>query len=425
MDLDTTIVAVSSPLGRSPRALIRVSGSRAVAGVRQLGLDPVPGQLCVGRLAMCDHMLPVMVGLFPAGASYTDQDTIEIQLPNNRFLIDAVIQQLIDATGGRRAEAGEFTARAFFNGRISLTAAEGVCATISANSDAELLGASLLRKGVLASVIDPVATEISKTLASVEAGIDFTEEEDVVSIEIEELQERIERCIHTLRSTLDGRIAMASLRHLPHVVLAGAPNAGKSTLFNALLGQRRVVVSSDAGTTRDAIFEPVMFDEKEAMLIDIAGMEDAIDQLSASAQGTAMNTIESSDLVLWCVEPEGNPSPISDAIVVHTKSDVKNAHADAVCARTNSGIAELCTTIAKHLSDMPTPREDALALLPRHEQYLRDALDCLEESLENKGVPELVATSLRLALDATGAISGKITPDEVLGEVFASFCIGK
>jgi tRNA modification GTPase len=228
-----------------------------------------------------------------------------------------------------------------------------------------------------------------------------------------------------MRATLDGRIAMETLRHLPQVVLAGAPNAGKSTVFNALLDQRRVVVSSAAGTTRDAISEPVLFDDKEAMLIDVAGIEDSTDELSASAQEAALNKIETSDVVLWCVEPRGTPPPMTDAVVVHTKADLKHAHREAVCAMSGLGIDELRTRVSTHLRSMPAPREGALALLPRHEQYLRNSIACLEDSLEHVTTPELVATSLRLALDATGAISGAVTPDEVLGQVFASFCIGK
>ena len=425
MDLDTTIVAVSSPVGRSTKSLVRASGSNAVTGAKKLGLSLVPQQMCTGRLMVRDSALPVMVCMFPAGSSYTGQDTIEIQLPNNQQLLDDVIQQLIKKTNGRHAEAGEFTARAFFNGRISLTAAEGVCATISANNDAELRGASLLRNGALAKVVETVATDIATTLAKVEAGIDFVDEEDVVTIDPQVLQRRVESCIKTMRATLDGRIPMETLRHLPQVVLAGAPNAGKSTVFNALLGQRRVVVSTAAGTTRDAISEPVLFDDKEAMLIDVAGIEDATDTLSDSAQGTALNKIESCDVVLWCIEPGGAPPPMSDAIVVHTKADLPHASSDAICATTGQGITTLRTRVSTQLRSMPAPREGALALLPRHEQYLRDAISCLEESLENLHTPELVATSLRLALDATGAISGAITPDEVLGQVFASFCIGK
>ena len=425
MDLDTTIVAVSSPVGRSTKSLVRASGSNAVSGAEKLGLSPVPQQMCASRLLMGDTTLPVLVCMFSAGSSYTGQDTIEIQLPNNQQLVDGVIQHLIEATNGRHADAGEFTARAFFNGRISLTAAEGVCATISANNDAELRAASLLRKGALAKIVETVASDIATTLAKVEAGIDFVDEEDVVTIDSLELQKRIEDCMKTMRATLDGRIPMETLRHLPQVVLAGAPNAGKSTVFNALLGQRRVVVSSAAGTTRDAISEPVLFDDKEAMLIDVAGIEDATDTLSASAQGTALHIIESCDVVLWCVEPGGTPPPMSDAIVVHTKADVPHANNDAICATTGLGIAALRTKVSTHLRSMPLPREGALALLPRHEQYLRDAISCLEDSLAHVSTPELVATSLRLALDATGAISGAITPDEVLGQVFASFCVGK
>ena len=425
MDLDTTIVAVSSPVGRSSKSLVRASGFHAVAGATQLGLSPIPHKMRADRLMVGNNALPVMVCMFPAGSSYTGQDTIEIQLPNNQQLVDGVIQQLVEATNGRRAEAGEFTARAFFNGRISLTAAEGVCATISANNDAELLGASLLRNGALANVVETVATDIAKTLAKVEVGIDFVDEEDVVSIDPDDLLECVEGSINTLRATLDGRIAMETLRHLPKVVLAGAPNAGKSTVFNALLGQRRVVVSDSAGTTRDAISEPVLFDGKEAMLIDVAGIEAARDALSVSAQGAAMRMIETCDVVLWCVEPSGTHPPMSGAVCVHTKGDLQGAHPDAICAMTNDGIANLRTQVSKQITTMPTPREGALALLPRHEQLLRDSISCLEESLENLDTPELVATSLRLALDATGAISGSITPDEVLGQIFASFCIGK
>lgn len=425
MDLDTTIVAVSSPVGRSIKSLVRASGPNAVLGAEKLGLSLVPQQMCTGRFMIADSALPVMVCVFPAGSSYTGQDTVEIQLPNNRHLVDAVIRELIEATNGRHAEAGEFTARAFFNGRISLTAAEGVCATISANNDAELRGASLLRNGALARVVDAVTTDISTTLAKVETGIDFVDEEDVVTIDPQVLQNRIEACIKTMQATLDGRIPMETLRHLPQVVLAGAPNAGKSTIFNALLGQRRVVVSSVAGTTRDAIAEPVLFDDKEAMLIDIAGIENATNTLSESAQEAAFNTIESCDVILWCIEPGGTPPPMSNAIAVHTKSDLPHANIDAICAVTGAGIAALRTRISTQLRSMPAPREGALALLPRHEQYLRDSISCLEESLENLDTPELLATSLRLALDASGAISGTVTPDEVLGQVFASFCIGK
>ncbi|MEE2912751.1 MAG: GTPase [Planctomycetota bacterium] len=425
MDLDTTIVAVSSPVGRSARSLIRASGPSAVNAAELLGLLPVPHKMCRGRLKLGTNELPIMFSVFPAGSSYTGQDIVEILLPNNRFLVDEVLRQLIVAANGRFAEAGEFTARAFLGGRISLTAAEGVCATISANNDAELQAATLLRNGELAKIVETVSTKIASTLAKVEAEIDFAEEEDVEIIKLKEVQFRVEECIKTMQSILNGKISMKTLQHLPRVVLAGAPNAGKSTLFNALLGKRRVVVSSAAGTTRDAISEPVLFNDKEALLSDIAGIEEITDQLSASSQQTAKNTIQSSDITLWCIEPKGALPPIDSAVVVHTKSDLPNAHPEAICATSGEGIEELRTRISKLLTTVPTPREGALALLPRHEQYLRDSISCLEESLVNLNSQELLATSLRFALDATGTISGSVTSDEILGKIFSSFCIGK
>jgi len=333
---------------------------------------------------------------------------------------------LIDATQGRFAEAGEFTARAFFLGRLSLTEAEGVCATISANNDAELLGASLLRHGALASIIEPLTNDIAAILAMVETGIDFTDEEDIVVITNEELLRKIQRSIDTIQATLAGQIPMATLRHLPHVVIAGVPNAGKSTLFNALLGTRRVVVSSLAGTTRDAISEPVSFGDKEALLFDVAGLEDTTDQLSVFAQESAQKTIESADLILWCVAPRNTIPPLlPHAIVVHTMGDLEDADESAVSARTGTGLDELRHRVAQKLTSIPQPRQDALAILPRHEQNLSGALSCLTEALHNHATPELTATSLRLALDALGSITGQITPDDVLGQVFSTFCIGK
>ena len=426
MDFETTIVAVSSPGGKSSHALVRASGAHAWSGAKKLGLQIQRRKLVKGIVSLAETTLPVLVGSFPATESFTGQDTVEIHLPNNKTLVDTVLQKLIVATKGRFAEAGEFTARAFLHGNISLSSAEGVCATISANNEAELQGAALLRGGALARATEPISTEITRALALVEAGIDFTDEEDVIAISDIELQRVIQNCTDQIRSILNGKIAMESLQNLPHVVLAGNTNAGKSTLFNALLGKKRAVISNVSGTTRDVIAEPTLFGGKEALLIDVAGHEIANDELSSSMQLAARRAIDSADIVLWCVAPSGcDATQQNNTIIVHTMGDLPASHTSAVSAATGKGIRELIQKISNLLNESPSPRIDALALLPRHVSSLERALNELHEAFQQITTPELTAASLREALNAIGTITGQVTPDEIIGEVFSTFCVGK
>ncbi len=426
MDYESTIVAVSSPSGRSSHALIRATGPRAWEGMRTIGIEPQSRKLIRATLPLKSGALPVLVCAFPANASFSGQDTIEIQLANNKTLVHEALQLLIACTDGRHAEAGEFTARAFLHGKISISEAEGVCATISANNDAELAGAALLRTGALARATEPISRELIRILALVEAGIDFTDEEDVVAIQDKELCDTIANCMHQIEVILEGKIAMKTLSTLPTVVIAGNPNAGKSTLFNALLGVQRVVVSSAKGTTRDAITERTHFLHKEAELIDVAGFDPTQNELNDAMQAAARRAIREADLVLWCVAPdEERPKDSSKQIIVHTKKEYPNAHEDAISALTREGIQLLQERVASLLESTVTPREDTLALLPRHEQSLQRTRDALKESSLQIGSPELLASTLRDALDSIGAITGHVTPDEIIGEVFSSFCIGK
>jgi tRNA modification GTPase len=426
MDFETTIVAVSSASGFSSHALVRVSGSRALEGAGALGLCPQLRNFVTGRLKILGNELPVFVGSFKASNSYTGQDTVEILMVNNKSLIDEVVKSLIKNTNGRLAEAGEFTARSFVNGNISLSAAEGVCASISASNDRELQGAALLRDGVLAKLVEQISSELTRALALVEAGIDFTDEEDVIAITEEDLLCSLQLNIDAVKNILENKISMAQLRVLPSVVLAGKPNAGKSTLFNALIEKERSVTSNLSGTTRDAIIEQVHFGSYEVLLIDVAGKEIPTSELSSSMQSAANMAVKNSDLLLWCVAPcDDDSDKPKNSIVVYTKGDLKGASKDAVCATTGVGIPELKKKIDSLLSHSPTPKPNTLALLSRHENYLQKALQSLCEAKNQLQTPELVAASLRESLNSIGAITGQVTPDEIIGEVFSTFCVGK
>ena len=401
-----------------------------------------------GRMHLGEGELAVLVLCFRGPRSYTGEDALELQLPGNPVLLERVVDALIGAGRGagldvRRAEPGEFTARAFLNGRLSLTEAEGVAATIAARSDAELRAAGLLTGGALGALATALAEALAQALALVEAGIDFTDQEDVVTIAPDELARKLASLQERIETHLARAVGTEQLEAIPWVVLSGQPNAGKSTLFNALLGRRRAVVSATAGTTRDVLAEPLRIETAqgpaEVMLVDLAGADD---QMNAPwerlARQAAVEARRRAELIVHCVPvdaPTDAPAPPA-ALVVPTKADLDpHAAPEAVSARTGHGLEALRRQIAQRLAARTVSlAADALALRPRHETLLRSAAAHLAEARALVGPargaraldqPELVAAALRLALDDLGQLAGRITPDDVLGRIFASFCIGK
>ena len=397
-----------------------------------------------------------MILSFRAPHSYTGEDAAELQIPGNPILLQRVIDELVataQAHGidARRAEAGQFTARAFFHGKMTLTQAEGVASVIAAQSDAELRAARLLATGKLGRFAHALADELASALALVEAGLDFTDQEDVVPITPQDLHDRLISLDRQIEAQLDRAIGMERLEAIPWVVLIGEPNVGKSTLFNALLGTQRAVVSQIAGTTRDVLTEPLQIETDhgpaEVMLVDLAGTADAVDELDELMQASARSAIGRAELILRCV-PAGVPLAASRAlnpteIVVRTKVDLASATPDVegifLSAETGEGLDELRRIIAQRLSDHAVSlAADALGLRPRHEAALRAAhshLTDARQSLTKKGdgslfpqdllQPELTAASMRLALNELSRLAGDITPDDVLGRIFSTFCVGK
>jgi tRNA modification GTPase len=458
MDTTSVILAVASPPGRSARGIVRLSGPGALELVRpHVELD---GDASGRRRGL--HRATLRVGavnvrclalVFPAPASYTGEDAIELHLPGSPPLLERVVDGLVDAAGAlgvaaRRAEPGEFTARAYLGGRIDLVRAEAVAATIAATSDAALRAAGLLRSGALGDFARAQADAVASALALVEAGIDFTDQEDVVPIGPAELGRRIDPIRGALRARLEHAVGTEQLDAVPWVVLTGAPNAGKSTLFNALLGHPRAVVSPAAGTTRDVLTEPLVVTTDhgpaEVLLVDLAGAEVPRDPLSHRMQGAATEALERAELVIECVAGASSPAAPAEVrgatrLLVRTKADLGATDvgdADVVVsAFTREGLDELLAAIARRLADRAVSlAADATVLRPRHEAALRDALAGLDDAAglldgarDARALPnvELLAASLRTALDSLGALAGDVTPDDVLGRVFAEFCVGK
>lgn len=435
MQLGDTICAISSSLAPAARIIVRLSGPEAIRlALRIASLDP---DRAVSRLTItvANCSFPAWIYIFRAPRSVTAEDVVELHLPGNvllaRWTVDALLK-----LGARQAEPGEFTARAYFNGRLDLSQAEGVAAAVSAHSASELAAARQLLAGELSRRLRPLMEEIAHTLALVEAGIDFTDE-DISFISAADAKSRIESVIDKLSLLISESSRFEPLAHWPAVVLVGRPNAGKSTLLNALAGHERAVVSPIAGTTRDVLSATVNLQRGSIQLFDVAGFESTpaeagsnpMTQVSSDMQRRAWMTLEAADHVILVVAADDDvpmiPLPRVPDLILRTKADL-HAHSDplAVSALTGRGM----DSFRQRLDELVFSRTtgSSLALNARHIACVEAAIESLQHAKPavNAG-PEILALELRQALDALGRVLGEVTPDDVLGRIFSTFCIGK
>ncbi len=453
-----TIVAVSSPPGASARGLIRISGPATTRIAQQLIVTDTDRQLPQPRrltpvhfrLRDPDATLPVLLALFASPNSYTGDDLVELQCPGNPALLERMIHHAI-ARGARLAEPGEFTFRAFVAGKLDLTQAEGVAATIAATSDSQLKAATQLRRGELGRFAEQLVDRLATQLALVEAGIDFVDQEDVVPIRPGNLDDNLASIEQRLNDLLRHSRSWGALEALPRAVLAGGPSVGKSTLFNALLEHERAVTAASGGTTRDLLEEPLTLTAPagrliEVMLTDIAGLDRPTAALDRQVQAAARDALGRADLILLIDDGRAAACPVAVAantptLHVRTKSDLLKSTRPAehgrlyVSAMTGQGLGKLRAAIADRLAARGVSvTGQMLALQPRHEASLRAAADQLAaarrllEPQRNAHATErveLVAGCMRHALNELAALGGAMTPDDVIGRVFATFCVGK
>jgi len=444
-----TIAAIGSPPGQSTRSIIRISGPEARTAVESLTAiaDPTRG-IHNARIQFGNgHTIPCLLIWFDGPRSYTGEDVAELLVVGNPVILERILDQLFQIPGVHRAEPGEFSARAYLNDRLTLAQAEGVALRIAAVGDQALGAAVKLLDGSQGDRCRTWAEELALLLALVESGVDFTDQDDVVPIAPDDLRTRLANLNDQLTAEIGS--ATGSVIHAtePEAVICGMPNAGKSSLFNALIGSQRAVVSDLAGTTRDAISEALNLEHDipgagKVQLTDLAGLADtAIDSIDSSAQELARDRIKSADAIVWCdpsghfKDQEGLAALDKPIIRVRTKADLIVSQAEqlnsiSVCALDGHRIGVLKRAIADAVCDRTGIGVGAF--VPRHRRAIGQAITgidgamhWIEPGARSLNTPELVACGLRDALDALGELTGQITPDDVLGRVFATFCVGK
>lgn len=445
------IVAPATPAGPSERAVLRLSGPGLLDGAVALlpAGCPLPRgrrEARAGRVEWtAGARLPATLLVFPAPGSATGEDVLELHLPGSAPVVSAVLARCL-AGGARLAEPGEFTRRAFLNGRLDLTAAEAVLEVVGARSRAGVRAAGAALSGRLGAELQAARDALADALAEIEAGLDF-EEGDAADLRPAEIDGLLARARTALRQADRGEAARPAPASGWRIGLTGRPNAGKTSLFARLTGAT-ALVSAEPGTTRDrleAVWRPPGGDEAWT-LADGPGMGGpARDPRDAAARRRATGeefdlwwlVVDASDPAARCPErPEGAPS-----LVVWTKSDVARAVGEAevaraadrgpsvwVSARSGAGLAELAHATGHGLAGAAEAREARAWVGERHRAALRTSLAALEraERLHGTRAPsELLAEELRAALVPLGELVGELTPEDLLDRVFARFCIGK
>ncbi len=421
-----TIFALASGAGRAAVAVLRLSGTDSARILAAIGgRVPAPRRASLRRLRGADGQAldRALVLWLPGPASYTGEDSAELHLHGGRAVVDAVADALA-GLGARPAEPGEFTRRAFLNGRMDLTEAEGIADLIEAETEAQRRQALRQTEGALARLLQAWAGRLRLLLAEQEALIDFPDEDLPPDVEARVLAE-----IAALEADMTAQLGAGRhgerLREGLVFVVAGAPNVGKSSLVNALAARDVAIVSPLPGTTRDALEARVVLGGVPVTLVDTAGLREAGDAIEAEGIRRARRRAAEADLVLTVIAA-GEPAPPA-ALLVANKTDLGGAvppGAIGVSAATGAGLDALRDALADRARAL-TEREGPPPLTrARHRAALTAAAERLRGALE-AAYPELRAEDLRLALRAVGRITGHVGVEDILDTLFSQFCIGK
>ena len=432
-----TVFALSSAPGRSAIAVIRISGPKAGRALEALG-----GRTDRARVARLVRLCEPGSGVeldeavtlwFPGPRSETGEDVAELQVHGGPAVVAGVLAALSGMEGLLPAAPGEFARRAFENGKLDLTRVEGLADLIAAETEAQRVQALRQMEGSFGALCDEWRTGMIGALGYLEAGVDFVDEELP-----DDLVDAARQRISTLRAAIAGHVDDARrgerLRDGFRVVIAGAPNAGKSSLLNSLAGRDAAIVTDRPGTTRDAIDVALDLGGYPVLVTDTAGIRDGADEVEAEGIRRAEARIEEADLVVWLSDAServvGRPNLANcdKAMEVWSKIDLVQARptGTAVSVRTGEGLSALIDSIAKRARDSLEGSGSAVITRERHRRALVEAVECLDRALAVEPQrSELVAEELRAAGHALGRVTGRVDVEDVLGAIFGEFCIGK
>lgn len=441
-----TIYALSSGAGLAGVSVVRVSGPRADGLLTELGVSPLPearyAALHKLRSPGGDNVIDqALVLRFPAPGSFTGENVAELHVHGGRAVLAALFDE-IAATGlARQAEPGEFTRRAFENGKLDLTAAEGLADLVAAQTDAQRRLALRQYDGALADLYEGWRTRLIDLMGYAEAEIDFSDEELP-----EGLKSATEARIAALNAEIEQHIVRADrgehIRSGFPIVILGAPNVGKSSILNHLAQRDAAIVSETAGTTRDVIEVQLNLGGFAVTLSDTAGIREAADAIEAEGVRRAEQRAEDAALRLVVLDATDATLPAKvraliagDCLVVVNKADLLNGRYAAtglpdgidpilVSAETGAGLEDLLSQLTGYVRDRLESSEAPVPTRQRHREALATANAALA-NVADAAYPELAAEDVRVALRALGRITGRVDIDEILDTVFRDFCIGK
>jgi tRNA modification GTPase len=431
--LTETIAAISTPLGEGALAVLRVSGPEAVRIAGEIFRGKLPAARTVSHGTIHDgaaKLDDVLLTVFRAPRSYTGEDVVELSC-HGGVLVARRIYELLLRRGARAAEPGEFTQRAFLHGKLDLTQAEAVMDLISAQTDLALRAANEQLEGRLGARLRDLRAALLEVLAHVEAFIDFPDEDidpETGGALLARLEAVWDETGRLLATAAQGRVLREGVR----TVISGAPNVGKSSLLNRLLGYERAIVHERAGTTRDVLEEVINLRGLPIRLIDTAGLRDAADEIERAGIARARRELARADLVLHVEDASTAPSCLAKqaALLVLNKCDLaehpawQGVEAVRISCATGQGLEELAAAIERRVLGGAAHPDWTIAINARHQACLERArtfLEAARRAFADDLSAEFIAEEVRAALDAIGEIVGQTDTEDL----FSRFCIGK
>ena len=439
---EDTICAISTAFGSAGIAVIRVSGNEAVAVVDTLFAgrhklsESASHSAHYGTIERNGTRLDeVVCTVFLAPHSFTGEDTVEIACHGSRYIQQELLRWLVDA-GARLADRGEFTKRAFLNGRMDLAQAEGVADLIAAESAAEKDIALNQLRGGISGKIRELREQLLTFTSLLELELDFADHEELEFADRTQLTQVLQKAESMIRELVDSFEAGNAIKQGVQVAIVGAPNAGKSTLLNALLGDERAIVSDVRGTTRDTVEDTMLLNGVLVRLTDTAGIQQTHDTIEQMGIERSLQAVRKAHIVIELLDAT-DPQPVLDESMlgerqvwlrVYNKKDISSQQSGISISAKNGDIQPLLSRLEEEVGRLTKHSDSVLVSNVRHYEALcraQDALERVGSGLQDGLSGELLAMDLHDALDALGEITGQVSSQEVLNTIFERYCIGK